>query len=354
VKYSDAIGRAFKALKHGGLWGFAASAMLSILGVFAVLGGGAYLAVGRGSLGRFFESLSSTSGGVPDFRALIVLMGALFLASLISIPLGLIYHGGTIHLSDEAIAGRPVRVGDGWSFGARRMGRVFAVEFVVGLIATAGVFAAMVPLFAAIIGGFALGSPDKSPVPFIAGLCGGYLIFFLIVIAVSLFISAYEALSIRYGLVGERTAGDALGSAWKATRARWKNVVLFALIVLGFQYAYGMVTSLVIVPLEFLLMPGLFFPGAGSQNPEQILPQMVRFYAVVYPLIFALQLPWVVFLANLWTAFFRQLTGLDVPVPAPFDPPPPAPVVAPFAPAESQLAADSAEPESPTPAPQTD
>lgn len=318
MRYSDAITRAFRALKSGGLWGFAATASVALLAVVAIPVLAAYFVLGPVLSGLFNGTSVGTGGGLVGAGQAVAASIGFLVGLVLAIPLGLTYHGGLVHLSDEAIAGREARLGDGWSFGARRMGRTFAVDFVVGFTLFLVTLVAMVPfIVAAALLIPASGNSTGGAVGAVVGICGGYLFLFLVILAAGVVIMGWAALAIRYALIGGRTSGDALSSGWRAWRARWKSVVVFALIAIGLQYAYSFVSSIVIVPAELVLMPHAFFPA--GQDPSAAVPELLRGYAVILPLSIALYLPWTVYLQNLWTAFFRQMTGLDVP-------PQPAPV----------------------------
>lgn len=326
MKYSDAISRAFRALKSGGVWGFAASAAGSMLVVLIVVVGGSVLALG-GSLDNLLAKALPLATRTNGAGAFIVGFAAFLFALVFVIPLALIYHGGMVRVSDEAISGRGAHVAQGWETGFRRMGRTFGIDFVVGAIVLLAMLVALLPFVLAIVALSGGGDNSARAVTGILGICGGYLVFLIVIIAVSLVASAWEALSIRYGIIGGRTAGDALGAGWGAFKARWKNVVLFALIALGFQYAYSLISSIILVPAEFVTMPHVLLSSASSTpDPSVVLPEVARAYAVLIPLSFAIQLPWMVFYYNLWTAFFRQMTGLDVPPqPIQYGYPPPQP-----------------------------
>ena len=319
MKYGQAISSAFSTLKSGALWGFAATTYGAIAMLHAVLLGGAAAIAGPSGMAEALKD--PTRFGSELIAPLLLLAGALTLAILITIPLSLIMHGGFIHLADEALAGRHVSVGQGWSFGARRMGRTFGIDFLVGLFTFVGSLVAMIPFGIAVFGLAASSGSDTPGAGAIVGICCGYLVLLVFIVALSLVAAGYESLAIRYGLVGGRPVGDALGSAWTALKARWKNVVVFSLIAMGLGYAYSMATSVITVPLQFLLMPSRFFASA-TPSAEQ-LPRMFGAYAILVVVSVVISIPWMVFRYSLWGAFFRQLTGLDAIADTPAPPAPP-------------------------------
>lgn len=322
MKYGQAISSAFSTLKSGALWGFAATTYGAIAMLYAVLLGGAAAIAGPSGMAEALRDPASL--GSQLVAPLLLLAGALTLAVLITIPLSLIMHGGFVHLADEILAGRPASMGQGWSFGARRMGRTFGIDFLVGLLTFLGSLVAMIPFGVAVFGLAASSGGDTPGAGAFVGICCGYLVLLVFIVALSLVAAAYESLAIRYGLVGGRTVGDALGSAWTALKARWKNVLVFSLIAMGLGYAYNMVASMVTVPLQFLLMPGQFF-STVTPSAEQ-LPRLFGAYAILMVVSVFIAVPWMVFRYSLWGAFFRQLTGLDAIAATPAPAAPVAPV----------------------------
>jgi hypothetical protein len=145
-------------------------------------------------------------------------------------------------------------------------------------------------------------------VPAIVGVCCGYLLFLLLLVVASIFLVALREIALRYALVGGRTAGDALGSAWKAIRARRKSVFVFTLILAGLTFVWLAMASIVLVPVGMATSPGAF---GGAQGAET-LGGLLGAYAISGPLTALLALPLMILASAAWTAFFRQMTGLDV------------------------------------------
>ncbi len=341
MKYGQAISSAFRTLKSAQMWGFAASTYGAITMLYVVLVGGAFAAVGPSRIVDGFRDIDAFSGALGGIA---LLFGAVSIAVLLTIPLSLIMHGGFVHLADEILAGRPITVGQGWAFGASRLGRTFAIDFVIGMISVLCVSIALVPFIVVVMASAAGSGPDAPTASAFVIICCGYLFFLLFVVALSLVLSGYEAIAIRYGLVGTRTAGSALSAGWQAFKARWKNVVVFSLIVMGLQYAFSTVTSMITVPLQFVLLPNQFILGDTTPSPEQI-PRLLFGYAILMVVSILLSVPWAVFNYSLWGAFFRQLTGLDIVAP------PSPPLMAPQQPAYAAEPAPPTQPESAESAP---
>ena len=314
MNYSDIITRAFHTLKKGSLWGFVVStygATLLLFVVAAVLG-----VVGAGvSISDIFRHASTSSAFWDSARPALALAGALVLAGLLAIPLGLIAYGGLIHQTDEAQAGRDASVGDAWRFGARRMGRVFLVELILGVLGFALTLAVVVPIVLVLVGS---SRSNNAGAGLVAGICGGALLILLLVFALWM-VGAIESLAIRYALIGDRTASDAIGAGWKAFKARFGNVFVLLLILFGFRIVVFFVQSIFNYALEFVAFgtAGLTRSvGSSALESGQALLRVAPIFLLIYLVAFIIAMAWQVFAASLWTAFFRQLTGLDQP-PAP-------------------------------------
>jgi len=310
LNYTDIINRAFRTLKSGGVWGFLVTVQLALFALFAVgLGVGVAAAGGAGGLTRLLDVFRSQSApNLADLTPLFIIYGAIVVASLLSIPLSLLSYGGTIRLTDEAQAGRPATVGGGWANGARLMGRVFLVELVFGLITIALLLVGLVPMILGIVAAARGGSSPSGGA--IAGICGGFLVLVLAFVAMIL-MSGFESLAIRYAVIGDRTAGDAIGAGWAAFRARFGSVLLFMLILFGFSILVSIVNGAVTYGIEFAMLGPAMFTGVTAANSGSAITRWLTMYAVLIPISTALGLVVRIFQSAMWTAFFRQLTGLE-------------------------------------------
>jgi hypothetical protein len=248
------IGRSFRSMKSAALWGFAVSATAARMVVMFATIAGVY-AVGGSGIDRMLEGVvPSRFGSAASVGTTLGYLGAILFASVVAIPIGLILQGGLTHLSDEVLAGRQARVANGWGIGARRMGRVFLIQLVIVLVGFVLSLVSAIPLVLSVAGGAALGassgSGDFNPAPLVVGFCCGYLFFLILLVFATMLLGAFGALAIRYAIIGDRTSGDALGAAWKALRARWKNVFVFSLIQFGFGAVWvaGEISNLVRPP----------------------------------------------------------------------------------------------------------
>ncbi len=342
MKYGEVLNRSFKALKSGPLWGFSAGAYAAAMLPLYVAMSAFFLI-----FSRQFDALTGTAR--PSFADVAPLLGALGLVlvgMVASILPQLIFAGGLVHMANAAVGGQPARVGEGWAVGARRIGRTFGVVFLTWLAGVGAMLVISVPLVALFV--FAVSRSGTEPTGgaiagVILGLCCGFALLYALLLAVLLIWNAWLQLSLGYGIIGDRTVGDALKSGWKALRARIKNVIVFSLIVFGLSLAYQMASSVITTPVQFLSGASTFDPRMFT-DPGYV-PDVGRMYSampLIYAVSFLLMFPITVFNRVLWVAFFREVTGLDV-APA-FPDAPPAP------PQQWQQPADPAAPQ-PAPAP---
>lgn len=318
MKYGDVLGRAFRALGKGGLWLFTLSAVLASAAPFAIVGAILFLGLGPGGLLNTFPDLAAVLP-TSALASAVLLFATLAIGGLFVWPIAAITAGGYIHLSDEAIAGRPVRVGEGWSFGLRRFWRTLGIQVVLGLAMTVAVMVATAPFVGGIV--WASTGPDSSAGPrLVVSICCGYLYLLLALLAVVFIFSSWIQLSLRYGLIGGRTMDDAMGSGWKAFRAAWKQVLLFFVILIGVAWGYAFASSLITTPLTFFAMPpSMWLPGARPTSTD--ISSYITRSLVLLPVRVVVNVPLSLFTILAWTAFFRRLTGLDAdPAPMPVAP----------------------------------
>jgi hypothetical protein len=316
MNYSDALNRSFRALRSPALWGFAATVTGARVALMLVALAGVYYGVGADAISRAVTSTPLWGMGTDAVVAQIGYFAAVAIGAVLAIPVNLVGLGGLTHLGDEMLSGHDARVGEGWTFGGQWIGRVFLIELATTLITFGVSLVCLVPLVILAAGGVAgsvvmstsSNSSMASAVPMIVGFCCGYLLFLLLLVLATIFVVALREIALRYALVGGRTAGDALGSAWKAVHARRKNVFVFALILVGLTLLWLAAASIVLVPVGMATSSGAF----GSAQGAETLGGLLGAYAISGPLTALLALPLAIFASVAWTAFFRQMTGLDV------------------------------------------
>lgn len=321
MRIGPVLGRAFKALRCGPLWGFFASGV-ALAAIPVILVGVAVRFLVTPSM---LSALDMGSGSdAAFFLQLWRLYATLIFGMILALPAVIVLEGGLIHLSDNLFAGRPVTIAEGWSFGLRRFFRTLGFEILTYLAYLLAMGVALVPFFASIaLGGAASSAGNQdSPAPLFAGICFGYLWFIVIMFVVVFFYMAVRYLGLRYTLIGGRDISDSFVAGFKAVRHAFKPIFVFTLAMIGIMYGYQTVTSFVAMPIYFISV----VPSMTSQTPDPA--ALTTFMWILYPLMILLYLPLIVFNTLAWTSFFRTLTGLDA-SPAPPLAPPELPSVAP-------------------------
>lgn len=279
---------------------------------------GVALAGGPSALGRLMDGSATPSAA--DLATFVTVLVGVSLAGLLSVPVAVIGYGGLIHLTDRAQAGLSSTVREGWAFGLRRLGRTLAIELAYGAAATALMLATMLPLVA-IFAGVAVGSDAAAATGAIVGICG-FSIMMLLAVAALYLLSGLEALAIRYALIGDRTAGDALRAGWVAFRVQFKSVLLFVLILIGFGMIVYVVQSVVNVGVQFFVTGSTLISDSGPTSAStELLSRIIPIFILAYLVTFTLALVMRVFQTAMWTGFFRQMTGLEPLSPIPADNP---------------------------------
>ena len=156
-------------------------------------------------------------------------------------------------------------------------------------------------------------------------MCCFYIVILALGVAAALFIQAFEAIGARAAVLSGRRGMEAFKDAWQALRRSLKAVVVMSLIVLGVTWAYSMVTSVVITPLQFLASPQLYSmdPTSIETDPTAFLGMFGLMYVLIIVLSFVLNFPPMVYLYLVWTGFYRQLVGItpaEETAPAPVSP----------------------------------
>lgn len=351
MRYGAVLSDSWKALwRARALWGFLAL-YLAATGMIVLVVGGAIAAL-------FAVALEGTAPDVGMTALLSVLAGV---AGLAMIPVFWFFHGGAIHLANEALEGRKVWFSDGIVGGRRHFGALAGFEtlyygITLGILVVVGLVFALV--FGAIIAGSAnLGEGAMFGALLTAVLCM-YAVIFVLGTAVSVVLQAFEAIGARAAVLSGRSGREAFTDAWAAVRGSFKAVVVMGLIVIGVTWAYSTVMSFVLVPLQFLFYPQMMSVNETT-DPAQFFALFGTFYVVYGVATLVLTFPLSVYLYIAWTAFYRQLVGI-APAAEPVAPaaygghipappvPQPAPGAIPAPPGQPGIPAPPAPPAPPT------
>ncbi|MBA4370027.1 MAG: hypothetical protein C0418_00405 [Coriobacteriaceae bacterium] len=314
--------------RHKALWMF---------GFLAGSSGGSSYNTGsnyRSSSGDLSPQLSQQYSVFENWFAenlalLAVLVGLLVMVAIVFWVLSVMAHAALVHQVNEAEEGRPVSISAGFSAGFRYWGRTFLIFLALGLpilvlalLFVALMLVAIVPLAQAEGGGDALAALPL--------LCGGGIVVFVLLLVVGFVVGILQHLALRYAILEERPAFDAIGAAWGAMRSRFKDVLIMWLLMLAVGAGYGLATGLLaivlVLPAVLLLFTGNIFGFLG----------LILVLAAIMVVPSAI---WGAFISAAWTVFFRRLTGREIPAaaaapwaptapPAPeppaYPPPPPA------------------------------
>jgi len=320
MKLGEVLGRSFKTLGSGMLWAYGATAFLAVAAPFALVWG--LLAVTHAPL-RLAGLLDSGPADARMLSAIVTMYATFLLGGLLAFIPMLAARGGLIHASNAALAQHPFTVGECWSFGWRRLGRTLGIELLIGIAYFLAIIVAEIPFFLVIALGSSVGG-DNNPAAVLGTICCGYLLLLAAIVAIMIVYLGVDAISIRYGLIGDRTVGRAISDGWKAFRVAWKKVIVFAVIMLAMAYAWQALTSLVVAPFMFLVFPLREFIASDVPGPA-VMAEFFDSFMWVYVAIIVLYAPFTLFSAIAWTSFFRQLTGMEPADPAGAVTYPPAP-----------------------------
>lgn len=304
---------------------------LWVLGLFAGGAGGSFnyrQSIGSGSGGG--TGGTSTPNNLPNLETLrpyipliIVAVALLVVIVLVLWFLSVAARGGLIWLGNEAAEGRPVRAGAGWSAGFHYWGRTFLIGFLLALpilavlLVLAAIFGSSIVALVAGSRGTGGGAAAASGV---LGICGLVVLSVVVLVPLGILIGVLDQLALRHGVLEDMTTGRAISMAWWDVRARFRDVALMWLLLLGVGIVYGIAVGIVAV---VLLLPAIGAGFAGAW-PVAVLLGFFAFLVLLLP-----TAVYNTFVYESWTIFFRSLTGREVvAAPAPafaggYPPPPP-------------------------------
>jgi hypothetical protein len=311
--------------------------VLWLFGLFAGAGGsgsGNYNSGSSGSgspgTGTGSASLDQLWGQLEHWLPLIIAVAVLlFLLSVVFFVLTFAAQGGLVHLVNEAEERRPVRAGDGWRVGFRLWGRVFLLDFIVGvpILVIVVVFAV---IFGASIVSLAAGGANFENAAAVAtagigagigGICCGAALLVIASFAYSLIVGPVSQVALRYAVLEDRGAWESLKTGWRdfwAKRGAFMMFVALWLASMVYGIALALLLMIFIVPMMVMVITGNIPAAVGVG----VLAGLV---AMVPGAIFG------AFSSAAWTIFFRRMTGREVvgaavssggPVPVPDTAPP--------------------------------
>lgn len=346
MRFRDIFARAWKSIWSPGSWGFLVTMYLAFFAVIIAMTVVLVVAIGA-SIGMAGISDPNDLANLGP-RAAIAIGGIVGLMLVVMIPIGVVFHGGLIALTNELAEGRKARVGLGWSAGFRVFGRIFLIGLTMFGIGF-GVFLILALPLVLVLGisfariGNAFESGDLAG---IAGAlaCGG--IFYLFWLLFALVLQSWEALASRYAVILGYRAGEALSAGFRELKARFGRTYLLALALFGITFTVSIITNMITAPFNEMANSGsselaavgglvvlglslvsMFVSGAFSLFQYSSWTQYFRSFAVPVP---AYAAPVASSAANTWAPPVPP-AGYAAPAPpVPSDvTPPPAPPVSP-------------------------
>ncbi len=335
MDYLDILKRAWNITwKYKALW---------VLGFFAGAsgttssGGSSNYSTGSGDYtgggAQFDQAYRTAFDFAQDNVVLIAVLAGLAVVVIIVLwVVSIAAQGGLVHGANEAAADRPVSLRASWGVGFARWGRTFMIGLVLGLPLLFVIGLLVGILLTAGIGGALTG--EEGAAIALGGVCFLLPILFVAIVAGSLIVGILYQLALRYGVIEDRTFGQAIAQGWAdlwAKRGAW----VFWLVMLLPGIAFGVAVFLLMLP---------FIVG-------MVALVIAELWAVIAVLILVLMVAMMVptaiygtFVSAAWTVFFRRMTGLEPgaaaarPAPAGYQPPvAPAPAYAPPAPPAASL-----------------
>lgn len=327
MRFGVIIARAWNGLWTKPLWGFMATVAAGVAAVVLLPTFGGYVAVRALDVPGLIGASAQELAGADVFLGIAL---GMLVGSLVAFPVVVIAQGGLVYLSNAAVSGGAATVAEGWRQGVRLFGRMLGLDLVVWSAASVALAAMSIPLLAAVAAVTGDGGAGA-----VLGVFALLALLLLAMIPASLLVSGYFAVTTRYAVIGDQTIGRSLGNGWKAFRAAFWRVVLFALVVFAMQYAYSFATSIITTPMQLMMQGSMFmtpefFADPATFEPDSAAfgPQMSLWFVAIIVVTYLLMVPAYIFQATLWTAFFRVLVGLDPATDAPaggYAPTPPTP-----------------------------
>ncbi|MDO8914476.1 MAG: hypothetical protein Q7W16_00125 [Coriobacteriia bacterium] len=308
MNYLDIVKRAW-----GTTWRYK---ILWLFGLFAGAGG-----AGGGNSSSNWNSGSGNSGSgnaasqqfldqLQNYLPLIIAVGAfLVLIGIVFFVLTYAAQGGLAFLVNEAEEKRAVKAADGWRVGFAHWGRVFLLNFLIGLPMIV-ILVLFLVIFGASIFGIvaATAGGDTSSLTQASGLAGGIggfccgLVFlFVTVFAYSIVFGTVNQLAIRYAVLEERTAIESLKQGWSDVWAKRGAIGMFFV-----MWVTSMVYSVVLtVMLMIFIVPIIVMAIAGNFIGVAAVSMVAGLVAMLPAAVYG------AFSGSAWTIFFRRMTGRE-------------------------------------------
>ena len=289
--------------------------ILWVFGIFIMSGGANYSSSFNNTTGgspggemsqEQFEGLTAAGEQILPYVPIIIGVAALiFLLAIVWWVLSIAAQGALIHLVNEAEEGREVRAGAGWRMGFRYWWRVFGIYFllflplmVIGLLMGITIFFSV---FAGGVGGF---ENPETIFAAVLSICGIVIVGVLLLIVIGFIVGLLALLGTRHAVLEDMRIIESIKAAWTDVKTRFKDVFLMWLINFGIGIGWGMAVGIV----SILFGIGIFVAFLSGLWPLAIALGFALFLVMIVP-----NAIYSTYLSAMWTVFFRQMTGRDVP-----------------------------------------
>ncbi len=317
IDYSRFLGHGWQVFSRNRvLWllGFVMALATTALAPFALLGNLIPLTVMRDA--------RSTTGTVPDFPTLWaqwggVLIGGVLLMGVVGLVAGFISAGGEaalIHTIDQIERTQQApRLGAAWRQGTRRMGSLWLLTLLVGLVTTGLIGVTLIPVLIGVSGLIQqiIANPDNPRVisNFSVSM-GCTAVLFLPVLVVSAVLNMVRQFAAQAVVLDNAGVLAALGTGWRMLRQNIAPV----LVILFATYVAGYVAGFIIAPasLVFLLpVMALGMSQAAGGGGSVLLPLLLVVGGVLYWVCLAAVSGLLsAFTTVLWTLLYRHRRAL--------------------------------------------
>jgi hypothetical protein len=246
---------------------------------------------------------------IQHYLPVIIVVGAILLViGLFFFVMTFAAQGGLIHLVNEAEEKRSVKAGDGWSAGFGRWGRIFLIDFLIGLpvivllVIFAAIFGASI---VSIIAGSGQGSQSSAATSAIlsgvGGMCCGLAFLVIATFAYSIVFGTVNQLALRYAVLEDRTAIESLKQGWSDVWGKRGAIgMYFVMWATALVYSIALSVALIVfaIPLVIMAVAGNIVGAVGVGALAGLL-------ALVPSAAYG------AFASSAWTIFFRRMTGRE-------------------------------------------
>lgn len=275
---------------------------LWVLGFFAG-------AAGSVSSGSSYQFSGESLGAASDIfgRWLEQNAGVIGVIMLIGIALWFVAiaaQGAIAHATNEAAEERTPALGQAWSVGFSKWGRIFMIQLVLALPVLVLALVLILLVAAAIAAGAVDGGSGAAGAT--VGLCIGVPVVLLAFIAVLVIASMLSMVAVRYGVLVDVTFWQAVQRAWEDLWGK-RGVFTFWLVMVLPAMAYSILAVLLTLPAVTGMAA---FGRSAEQGAAFLLLALIVVISVLLNAIYS------TFVHASWTVYFRAMTGAEAAIEA--------------------------------------